>query len=90
MLFARLLASGYREIVKEEEISAPVEEETETIEPQKVETPTPAPPVETPEPEKTQVKAPEPPEKKGGICGPTVVVLLAMVVLVFRRRRTLP
>jgi hypothetical protein len=41
--------SGYRSIVKEEEVSAPVEEET--VEPPKVETPAPAPPVETPEPE---------------------------------------
>jgi hypothetical protein len=43
-----------------------------------------SPPVETPEPEQEPVKAPE---EKGGICGPTVVVLLVMVVLAFRRER---
>jgi hypothetical protein len=69
-----------------EEVSPPVEEET--VEPPKVETPTPAPPVETPPPEQEPVKAPETSEEKGGICGPTVVVLLAMVVLVFRPRGT--
>ncbi len=66
-----------------EEISPPVKEEA--IEPPKIETPTtPAPPVETPEPEQEPAKAPEP-EEKGGICGPTVVVLLVMVVLAFTR-----
>jgi len=80
--------SGYKPLVvkEEENVSVPVEEET--VEPPEVETPTPAPPVETSlqEPEQEPAKAPEPPEEKGGICGPTVVVLLAMVVLVFVRR----
>jgi hypothetical protein len=80
--------SGYRSIVKEEEnVSAPVEEET--VEQPTVETPTPAPPVATqaPELEQEPVKAPETTEEKGGICGPTIVVLLAMVVLLFRRKK---
>jgi len=34
-------------------------------------------------------KAPAPEEEKGGICGPTVVVLLAVVVLAFKCRRAL-
>ncbi len=50
-----------------------------------VETPTPAPPVETPPPEQKPAKAPEGEGEKGGICGPTVIVLLAMLVLVFTR-----
>jgi hypothetical protein len=61
-----------------------------TVEPPKVETPTPAPPIETPQPEpeeQEQVKAPETPEEKTGLCGPTVVVLISMLVLAFRRRR---
>jgi hypothetical protein len=68
---------GYRSIVKEGVVSAPVEEET--TEQPKVDVPTPAPPVETPEPEQEPVKAPETPKEKGGICGPTGVVLVALV-----------
>ncbi len=75
---------------EEEEVSpAPTEEEegegVETVAPPEIETPAPAPPVETQPPEEEPAKAPG--EEKGGICGPTVVVLLAMAALVFARGR---
>ena len=87
--------SGYKPLEEEEReivTPTPVEGEIETVEPQKVETPAPTPSVITtppPETEQGSVKAPEPKEEKGGICGPTVVMLLVMAVLTFRRWKTL-
>jgi len=70
--------SGYRPIAEETPAATTT---TTTLKPTTTTTPavTPAPQVTTPPP------VTKPPEEKGGICGPTVVVLLAMVVLVFTR-----
>jgi NPCBM-associated, NEW3 domain of alpha-galactosidase/Cohesin domain len=64
-------------------------EEVVTLTPPKVETPTPTPPVETPPPGQEPVKAPETSEEeRGSIYGPILVVLLlAMLVLAFRRKK---
>jgi Carboxypeptidase regulatory-like domain/NPCBM-associated, NEW3 domain of alpha-galactosidase len=77
------------EVQAEEGGTAPVEEVTETVAPPETEAPTTtAPPVETQGPEQEPVKAPEDEGKeKGGICGPTAILLISVLSLLAVRRR---